>query len=308
MLKSISKTEKINRTILIVAMLFMLYTTMNQWNALKTMGWVFRHDLLLISTIGIVILLFLAGYGWHLILRILNQPLPYKASLVIWSFSLLYRYIPGGLWGYASRISLSKIQGVTTTHSGLSVYLETLLIAISSATIGFIAVLKAIDIPVRLEAMLLIWIGMGLLLHPKVILILGSVFPNRIKLLIADVQLPGSKALLGFFFYYLFYWILCDSFFLFFVLSIYPVPFEHWLLIGTGFTLCYFAGLIAFFAPSGIGIRESALYILFLNVLPNEVNLLVSVGSRLWLTVGEVIYYMLVFLIIKILKQKPIVY
>ena len=41
------------------------------------------------------------------------------------------------------------------------------------------------------------------------------------------------------------------------------------------------------FAPSGLGVREGVLALFLAPVMPNSVALVVSVATRLWLTVAE---------------------
>jgi uncharacterized membrane protein YbhN (UPF0104 family) len=48
-------------------------------------------------------------------------------------------------------------------------------------------------------------------------------------------------------------------------------------------------GILAVFAPSGLGVREAILAIFLNQVMPTSVALVVSVATRLWLTVIELL-------------------
>lgn len=59
------------------------------------------------------------------------------------------------------------------------------------------------------------------------------------------------------------------------------------------FSLSTFAGFLAFFMPSGLGVREAAL-IFFLNPEVGEANaIIIAIASRLWLIFGDLISFLL---------------
>lgn len=67
---------------------------------------------------------------------------------------------------------------------------------------------------------------------------------------------------------------------------------EGWtpfLTAGPAFAAAYVAGYVALFAPAGAGIREAALVIFLLPVLPREAALALAVAARLWTTGTEVV-------------------
>jgi hypothetical protein len=88
--------------------------------------------------------------------------------------------------------------------------------------------------------------------------------------------------------YYLLFWTAFGGVFVLFINSVYPLTVQGALLAASGFALAFCLGFLVFVVPGGIGIRESALYLLLLPILPEPVCLLVAVGSRLWIMSGEV--------------------
>jgi len=282
--------------VLFISLLFMLYLALKQWQALQKTGWSFQYTLLVLSIIGVAILIFICVYGWHLVLLALGQKLPLKSSLFIWSMSFPTRYIPGGIWSYTSRASLARNEGIEITPIILSMYIETLLVIVSSITIGIIAFfLLVIDFPIKLEIIFLVWSGAVFLLHPKIMTPLINMITKNVGVL-ENMRLANIKTTFQLLVYYVFYWIICGGIFLLFVLSIYPLDYKYWIPVGASFALCYFVGYIIFFVPSGIGVRESAIYITLSSILPDDINLLVSSGSRLWLMAGEMLFLIIAFL------------
>jgi uncharacterized membrane protein YbhN (UPF0104 family) len=264
----------------------MLAVLFNEWDKIRETEWVFRADLLAASLFGAVLLFFLDAYGWHLILKALGNDLPAARTMQVWLVSSLARYIPGGVWSYASRVALAKAEGISVAAASVSLYLETLLLLTSSLAIGLLAVLWGIGFPVHPLLAGVLWIGLGLLLHPRVLLWLKKL-PGRAGLEMQTIVFPDLRRTLTVYFYYLFFWVLFGFVFVGFVAAAYPIVLEHWVPVGASVALGFFAGFVIFFVPGGIGVRESVLYLLLLPFMPASVSLIVSVASRLWLMAAE---------------------
>jgi hypothetical protein len=50
-------------------------------------------------------------------------------------------------------------------------------------------------------------------------------------------------------------------------------------------------GFLAIFTPGGIGVREGVLVFLLSSIFPLPVSTLISLLSRLWMTLGEVLCF-----------------
>jgi uncharacterized membrane protein YbhN (UPF0104 family) len=48
-------------------------------------------------------------------------------------------------------------------------------------------------------------------------------------------------------------------------------------------------GLLVIIAPAGIGVKEGVMLILLSNYLPQDISLIISVFSRLWSTLADLI-------------------
>lgn len=67
---------------------------------------------------------------------------------------------------------------------------------------------------------------------------------------------------------------------------------EGWtpfLTVGPAFAAAYLVGYLVLFAPAGVGIRESALVVFLLPVLPRDAAFALALAARLWTTVVEVV-------------------
>ena len=68
------------------------------------------------------------------------------------------------------------------------------------------------------------------------------------------------------------------------------------LYVGGIFGLSAIIGILSLFAPSGIGVREGVLIAGLLLIMPEEYAVIISIVSRLWVTVAELVLILLAFI------------
>lgn len=287
-----------------LALAFLIAAVLGEWEKIQATDWTFRADLLGLSLVGAVILFILDAYGWHLILKALGHNLPASRTIQVWLVSSLARYIPGGVWSYASRVTLAKVEGVGMATASLSLYLETLLLLASSLAVGSIALLWNAGLLMDPLLAIGIFILLGLTLHPRVVGLLRKL-PGHAGKAMLEIKLPTMRHTIGLYVYYLFFWILFGAVFLCFACATHPVAYEHWLPVGASIALGFFVGFVVIFAPGGIGVRESTLYLLLLPFLPEATSLVISIASRLWIMAAEVITLSMVLFYGRLVKRTP---
>ena len=287
-----------------LALAFLIAAVLGEWEKIQATDWTFRANLLWLSLIGAVTLFILDAYGWHLILKALGHDLPAHRTIQVWLVSSLARYIPGGVWSYASRVTLAKAEGVNMATASLSLYLETLLLMASSLAVGSIALLWNAGLSVDPLLAIGIFIFLGLTLHPRTVGLLRKL-PGRAGKAMLEIKLPTMRYTIGLYVYYLLFWILFGAVFLCFASATHPVAYEHWLPVGASIALAFFVGFVVIFAPGGIGVRESTLYLLLLPFLPEATSLVISIASRLWIMAAEVITLSVVLLYGRLVKRTP---
>jgi hypothetical protein len=275
---------------------FMAWIAAGQWPQVSAQARHFDPLLFLPALAGLVALFFLDAYGWHLILGALGQRPPLGASLRVWILSSVTRYLPGGVWAYLSRAALAKEAGVDLAAAGVSLYLETLLLAASSLAVGLPALLAAADVGFHPWLAVVFLALLGLLMHPR-LLRLSRRLPGRVGLAFALVPLPTLMRLIRIYIYYVVFWALMGGAFFLFISSFHPLSPAQGLQAASALALAFFIGFVVFFFPGGIGIREGALLLLLSPILPPEVAVLAAVGSRLWIMLGEGLSLGLILLI-----------
>lgn len=285
--------KNIQKIFFFVALVFMVLAIANQWDQINSIEWKINSVLLILSIVMLLGIFLLDAFGWHLILKKLGCEISIKSSIRIWVLSSVARYVPGGVWSYTGRAIMAKDLGIGLSISSISMYLETILLAASSFAIGFPAILKSTGVIISPYQAILIWLLLGICLHPKIIKLLRFI-PGRIGKAIANSNLPSSYSVLMLYIYYLFFWFLFAITFCVFCSAIIQTSIDQYFIIGSSFALAFCIGLVIIIFPSGIGIREATLYSLLATVLPPNLSLIIAIGGRLWTTLGEALTVILV--------------
>ena len=98
-------------------------------------------------------------------------------------------------------------------------------------------------------------------------------------------------------------WLVAGAGFYLLVKSVYPVPASQWLYTGGIYGLSTIIGILALFAPSGLGVREGILTAGLCLIMPEEYALTISLISRLWQTVAEILLVSGAFLVNQVKRR-----
>jgi uncharacterized membrane protein YbhN (UPF0104 family) len=135
-------------------------------------------------------------------------------------------------------------------------------------------------------------------LHPKVIGWLVRITARVLRRPVFDVTLTYPQ-LLRYLGLYVINWLLFGVALYVFIRSFYPLELSSILYLTGAFSFAGMMGIVAVFAPSGLGVREGILALFLGQVMPVPVALVVSVASRVWLTIIELGSAGLVYLMIR---------
>lgn len=280
--------KRLHASLVTVSIVIMIAALVRQWEQIELMEWSIKPILMTLAVAGLTLHFFLAAYGWHLITRAVGGHIIVRRSIQIWLLSSITKYLPGGIWSYASRASMAKQENMSIPAVTTSLYLETILLASASLAVGLPALLVSSGLPVTpLQAGLLLAL-FALMVHPRFLGLLRRL-PGPVGEAFAEVRLPTTMQLVGLYLYYLAFFMLFGLVFSIFAKSLYDLPLQIFPYLAASIVLAFCIGFIAIIFPSGIGIREGVLFLLLSAVLPDSVSLLIAVGSRLWVTFTEAI-------------------
>ncbi len=226
---------------------------------------------------------------WRALLLGVRAAVPYRDCLQLWSFSNLGRYLPGKVWQVVGAMVVASDLGVSRAAAGTAAILA---VGYQVASGAVFALPLLPRLPTVLQAFAL----------PIVIAAIAAmvplVFPTSLNLVLRKLGawLPESDAPIsitraraaGWLGMLLAYWLLQGLGFVFLGLALGNDVGSSWpRWIGT-WAMAYVTGLLALFAPGGIGVREGVLAVLLQQTgLVDGTGSVVAVASRLWSIAAE---------------------
>lgn len=229
-----------------------------------------------------------SGYLWLRTLRLLGAPLDFARGLRIWIVSQVARYVPGKVWHYAGRVYLAREAGVPTGVVGLSLVVELLLTVSSAAAVAAAGLAFAPDGGREPAWLLLLLPGLLVAAAPERVLRLTSRVLRRPPEERAGLALRlGRRGLLPLLAGYAAVWLGYGVSLQLLSFSTHEAPVTRIPALAGVFAAAWLAGLLSFVTPGGLGVREGVLATLLARIVPVPAALLLSLLSRVVLTLAE---------------------
>jgi len=302
---------KIVQWAIVVAIFFFLGKTVwDHWNQVKDTPFTLRPFPFILSTLIFAFSYFIQIWAWYLITLKLEIALSPSETLKTWFYSQLGKYLPGKIWLFLSRFHFYESRGKSKKAISIALYLETVTLILAAGLIFLAALIFHRE--VRLfyawgnPGWLILLFLLGLFfLHPRVlqkilnwILIRFKREPVSLSLSYSDVLWILLVCILS--------WVIGGVGFYFFVDSVYPVAHPYILFLTGALAVSSTLGLIAIFAPSGLGVREGALVYLLLLMMPPPIAVIIAILTRIWMTLIEIGLIGMVYLLGRFKKVSEI--
>ena len=227
------------------------------------------------------------GLVWLYLLRRLGTRAP-LSWITLFFKSQLAKYLPGSVWQYAARVGLARTRGVPVQRGVVSV----------TAEVGYSALAAA-----AASSLILGWgatsgvlVGLGVLLavafalRPRLARLLAQASSggrrgpiDRQGVLAALQAAPKTVGL------YLAVWGLYGIAFWTTGRALFAIPASEIPRYVGVFALAWLAGLVAFFAPGGIGVREAVIAALLTSHLGEANAIVVAATSRIVLSAIDLV-------------------
>lgn len=273
------------------AVLLAARAIVGQWHAFRDSGAHLtpRWSLIALSS-GIVLVAYaVLVETWRRTVRAWDNELPWSQAARIWFISNLGRYLPGKVWQIGAMGVMAQQQGVSVvaaTGSALVINLVNILAGFGVVLVTGAEFFEARGAAVALAVLL---VG-GIVLAPRIVPLAGRVASRIVGRTLSVPVLPDRAvwfASVG----CVVAWLLYGIAFQCFVAGILGAAPGRTSSYIAAFTGSYLAGYIALFAPGGIGVREGSLIFALgrFGLAQGGAAGVISLASRLWLTVLEVL-------------------
>ncbi len=298
----ISKTVRnvIAIIIAIVIFYFLGRTLYNSWGEVIKSEVRFNLIYAIISILFFLASSFTTGYTWQLTLRLLGANMGYWQSVRVIAISLFGKYLPGKVWAFGGRILLSKQRGVGEAESSTALLIETVGLTIAAFFVFFCSLgfYRPQTLPTNVYwSLILLPVGV-LLMHPKVLTLILKTLARITK---RSITVPKFNYLnlAKLYVYYLLLWIIHVLGFFFLTQSIFPESYKSIVPIIGAYSISWILGFLVLISPGGLGVREGLLTFFLKFVIPLPIATLMALISRVWITIGEVL-----FLILTLIKKE----
>ena len=293
----------------IVLAIFVFFGKMvwNNWNKVKDASFTFEVFPLILSTLIFAFSYFIQIWAWYLITLKLKIALSPSDTLKSWFYSQLGKYLPGKVWLLLSRFYFYESRGKSKKSISVALYFEIVTIIAAAGLIFLAALIFHREIWLfyswKQSGWLILLFLLGFVsLHPRVLQKILNWTLVQFKREPVSLSISYSD-ILWILFVCIVSWVIGGVGFYLFVDSVYPVAPQYILFLTGALAISSTLGLVAIFAPSGLGVREGALVYLLLLMMPPPVAVIISVLTRIWMTLIEIGLIGMVYLISRFQKE-----
>jgi len=227
-------------------------------------------------------------FGWMRILAAWDIRISYRVAIQSEMVSMLAKYVPGGVWTPAARVVAVRRAGITDTPLVLaSIGFEAGLSAVSGVLVFVVSLAFVDSVDAPLLPLLLFTAAVVVALHPRVFRPLAGRLLRPFGA--TEVRVLPLRTMLVLLAYYSFSWLVGGLAVFFMLRSVGGDPDPSSIpFLGGVSAVGAIVSVLAFFAPSGLGVREASMYGLMLAIVAEGVALGATVLNRIAITVVEV--------------------
>jgi hypothetical protein len=280
-------------TALIAAVAYFFYRELAaNWNQFLEYDWDIRYDLVAVSLVILFVVFAISPLAWVKILRLQGEYLQPLPAFLIFYLANLGKYIPGKLWGYGGQVYLTRRQGVEVQHVIVSAALLLILDYFAGAAFALLTLVFWPNVPAAagIAGAAAITVMVALFSRSERALGIMRRILSRMRVTAFDAVRPGAE-LFGIWLFLLGRWFLLGVAFAVGIKALIDLSIADSIAYCGAFTVSHLLSMLVFIMPAGLGVREG-LNVYFLDsvsALPLSVIIGISVATRLWMTIMELI-------------------
>jgi len=296
--------KKILKYILLLLVLYYfgayLYENWSKIDAIRyDTDWVYLSA----SVLSLLSVLFLLAVSLKNVVSLFHYDIPLKKICIILFYSQFAKYLPGGIWGYVGRVFLYKKEGMQALDASKSVLLETLLMLLTGIFVALVSLCyfendllsRTIGSKAVRGAGIFLLIGLIVIMHPKILNRIMGFVPERFRKKGLHFDYHYHHLLKPTLFLTIF-WLGVGAGFWLLIKSFFPIEIILLPVVTGAFILSWIAGILIFFTPGGLGVREVSMVVLLNICVPVYISAFIAVASRVWWIAGESIGFLFSYL------------
>ncbi len=278
--------------IVVAIFVFLGRMVWDHWSQLKGAPFTFEAFPLFLATLLFAFSYFIQIWAWYLITLKLKIALSPSETLKTWFYSQLGKYLPGKMWVLLGRVYFYESRGKSKKSISVALYFEMVTMIMAAGLIFLASLLLFKEIGSSSSGIHSGWLALlfsiGFLsLHPRVLEKILNWTLVRLKREPLTLSISYFD-ILWILFICIVSWVVGGVGFYLFVDSLYPISSKYVVFLTGALAISSTLGLVAIFAPGGLGVREGVLVYLLSMMMPAPVAVIISVLTRLWMTLIEI--------------------
>ena len=293
--------QRLQPLFLALALLFIVLLLRSQWAELSRHTWRLNPLWLSASALFLLASWALEIQIWRQLLAVVGAKLPYWPAVRIWFLSAILRYVPGNIWQPLSMTLQCQRRGIAPEATLTSVAFYQILVLLAASPIAALYFGMTGNWGL-LTGVLQAWtpwlVAVGLV--PVVAFVLRpSWLIDVVNWLLARLNRPGLRAGLTHanaawvLALAILDWLLWGACFATLTFALQDYTTAEMLQLAphlvAAYAIAYAIGFVSLITPSGLGVREGALYLLLAPLLGGGVVTIAAIAMRLWITLGELL-------------------
>lgn len=259
------------------------------WGSIEGFDWTFEAGWLALSAAAFLVYYFAQAGFWWLLLRGCGAPSPFWPAASVWGKSILARYLPGNVFMFVGRAWMSHSRGLSVERVSAAMVYEQAL-GVGGALLAVAVLFPFWEYRPGVTALSLVAIPVIVaLLHPRVFGPLAGWALRVLHREPLEVTL-GFGAVIGMLALFTLDWLVAGAAAWLLARAVTGLDAGALPLVTVAYALAYVTGMVAFFIPSGIGVREAVLTASLSRELPGGVALTWALLLRLWVTIVELVF------------------
>ena len=225
---------------------------------------------------------------WHLLVRRTIGQFPLHVDVLSWLGSLVGKYVPGKVFLLFGRVYLYRDSGVSAGQVSFCFLIEMCCSTLATLVIFGTAVLwqqsphlELLEVAMAGIAALLLFVS-----HPEVLRFIVNTTLRIAQRPAFQFRLRW-RDVLGVTLVMSANWLILGAGFYLLLQAIIEISPRLYLFVTGAFAVAGLVGVLALFAPSGIGVREGVMTFVLSTVLPPGVAAIAAILARVWTTLAE---------------------
>ncbi|MCM1167530.1 MAG: flippase-like domain-containing protein [Ruminococcus sp.] len=240
---------------------------------------------------------------FHCITKINGCAISYRKAVPAYLYSILGKYIPGKVFMLAARLAYYKEENAPLSKVTVCFFIENVCTLLGAA---MLFILSLFFFPNELFGgyrwlTVILIAAFFICIHPKIInfalKLIGKIFKKDLEIPMKYTQI--LKVVLMF----IGNWLIVGFGFFMLARSVNPgIGWNEMPFCAGVYGISAIMGILAVFAPSGLGVREGIMLTGLVLIMPESDAAVISVVSRLWQTVAELLLIAVAFGVTRVIK------